>query len=164
MNKAQNKRKFSLNIIDAVLIIIALISITALIYFVSQRDIKAPQGDKECQIEYQLEIYGVRDEFVNLVSSGDRVVSVSVIDDIGEVIDVRNTEYLYKGTDKTNGKIVETPHPVLKTMIIKVSATAVKTEYGYIINGYDLIIGKETQIRVPLFTGTGVCTSITEIK
>ncbi len=164
MNKTQNKRKFSFNIIDAALIIIALVSIVSLIYFVSEKDIASASGDEQVLVEYQIEIRGVREEFVNLVNIGDKIVSVSVMENIGEVISVTNSEYIYEGTNSLNGEKVEAPHPTLKTMIIKVSATAAKTEYGYLINGHDLVIGSELQIRVPDFTGNGICTSITELK
>ena len=46
-------------------------------------------------------------------------------------------------------------------MVLTVRAEAIKTDSGYSVNGYELLIGNDMTIRTPSFTGTGICTSIT---
>ncbi len=160
MNIAPKKKKFSFNIIDAALVVIALVAIAVLIFVFNNKDIVKPQGNERVQIEYTITVSPVREEFINLVKIGDKVTNTAVMETCGEVVTVTNSDYIYEGTNDSTGEKVYTPYPGMKTMVIKIKANAAKTDYGYSVNGFDIVIGEKVSIRVPDYTGIGICTAI----
>ncbi len=81
--------------------------------------------------------------------------------DAGEIINVVYYDHLYYGKNNDTGETVTTKYPGKINMVLTVRTEAVKTDTGYSINGYELLIDGKVTIRTPDFTGTGVCTSIT---
>ncbi len=160
MNITPKKKKFSFNIIDAALVVIALVAIAILIFVFNNKDIVKPQGNEKVQIEYTVTVSPVREEFINLVKIGDKVTNTAVMESCGEVVTVTNSDYIYEGTNDATGEKVYTPYPGMKTMVIKIKANAAKTDYGYSVNGFDIVIGEKVSFRVPDYTGTGICTAI----
>ncbi len=164
MNNAGKKKKISFNIIDVLLIVIALVAASVLIFFFNNRNIVKPKGNESVQIEYTISVSPVREEYINLIKIGDNVINTSVMESCGEVLNVTNSDYIHIGTDTSTGNSVSTPVSGFKTMIIKIKATAVKTEHGYTVNGCDIVLGKDITFRVPDYTGTGKCISISESR
>lgn len=164
MNTPTKKRKLSFNFIDVALIVIALAGIAVLVFFFSKNDIVTAKGDEKIKIEYTVKISPTREEYINLIKIGDTLINTDVMQSVGEVINVTNSDYMYEGFDTSTGTPVYTPYPGMKTIVITVRADAIKTKTGYVINGYDVIIGEDMTFRVPDFTGTGVCVSISEAK
>ncbi len=164
MNNSIKKKRTAFNFIDVALIIIALVALSVLVFFLSSKDIVTPKGNEKVNIEYTVVISPVREEFINLVKIGDSVINTAVLENVGEVVTVTNSDYIYEGVDPATGGKVETPYPGMKTMVIKIRTEATKTEYGYTVSGCDIIIGEEMTLRVPDFTGSGVCTSVIEIE
>lgn len=163
MNVGQKKKKISFNLIDVILVVIALAAIAVLVFLFNNKEIVKPNGKENVKIEYTVTLSPVREEYINLVKIGDKVINTAVMENCGEVVSVSNSDYYYVGTNSETGESVSTPYPGMKTIVIKIRATATKTAYGYSVNGFDIIIGEDVSIRVPDFTGTGKCTSVTEI-
>jgi hypothetical protein len=163
MNVGQKKKKISFNLIDVILVVIALASIAVLVFLFNNKEIVKPNGKENVKIEYTVTLSPVREEYINLVKIGDKVINTAVMENCGEVVSVSNSDYYYVGTNSETGESVSTPYPGMKTIVIKIRATATKTAYGYSVNGFDIVIGEDVSIRVPDFTGTGKCTSVTEI-
>ncbi len=164
MNANPKKKKISFNFIDVALIVIALAAISVLIFLFNSKDIVKPSGNENVKIEYTVTLSPVREEYINLVKIGDKVINTAVMEGCGEVISVTNSDYYYIGTNSETGESVSTPYPGMKTMVIKIRATATKTAYGYSVNGFDVVIGEDVSLRVPDFTGSGKCTSVTELR
>lgn len=163
MNLSPKKKKISFNIIDVALIVIALAAIAVLIFVFNSKDIVTPSGKEKVKIEYTVTLSPVREEYINLVKVGDKVINTAVMENGGEVVSTSNSKYVYVGINSETGESVYTEIPTMKTMTIKIRATATKTAYGYSVNGFDIVIGEDVSFRVPDFTGTGKCTSVTEL-
>ncbi len=160
MNR-QSKKAFSFNIIDAMLIIIALLCICATIFFFTDADITNSKDDEKVILEYTVEFNPIREEFRNFLEIGDPITESSNMKEAGEIVNVIYYDHLYYGTNDETGETVSSKYPGKINMTLTVRAEAVKTDTGYSINGYELLIGNSINIRTPDFTGTGVCTSIT---
>lgn len=160
---SQKKKKIAFNIIDVILIIAVLASILALVFFLRERKIINPQNEQTVKLEYTISFSPLREEFRNLAQIGDTVVDASILENIGEIVNVSYLECRYEGINEQTGQKVYTPYPGMITMVITVRADAVKTASGYEINGHEIIIGNNVTVRVPFFTGTGTCTSISTV-
>lgn len=163
MNTPAKKRKLSFNFIDVALIVIALAGIAVLVFFFSKNDIVSTNREEKVNIEYTVRLSPVREEYINLIKIGDTLINTDIMQSVGEVTNVTNSDCLYEGYDST-GAPVYTPYPGMKTVVVTIRAEAIKTKTGYIVNGYDVVIGESMTFRVPDFTGTGVCVSISESK
>ena len=161
----QNKRKktFSFNIVDVALIVVAFIAVATLIFFFSQKDVVNTDKGDSVTLEYTLVFSPLREDFRNLVDVGSTITDALSAKELGEVVDITYSEYNYIGTDKATGSSVSTVYPGMLTMTVTVRADAVKTGSEYVINGTEIVIGKSINVRVPEFTGTGLCGSVTEI-
>ena len=163
MNVNPKKKKISFNLIDVALIVIALAAISVLVFVFNNKNVVNPKGKENVKIEYTVTLSPVREEYMNLVKVGDKVLNTAIMENCGEVISVSNSDYYYTGVNSDTGESVSTLYPGMKTIVIKIRATATKTAYGYSVNGFDLVIGEDVSIRVPDFTGTGKCTSVSEL-
>ena len=163
MNVGPKKKKISFNLIDVALIVIALTAIAVLVFVFNSKDIVSPSGKENVKIEYTVTLSPVREEYINLVKVGDKVVNTAVMENGGEVVSITNSDYYHIGINSETGESVSTRYPGMKTMVVKIRANATKTDYGYSVNGFDVVIGEDVSFRVPDFTGTGKCTSVTEL-
>ena len=152
---------FSFNIIDAALIIIALLCICATVFFFTDADITNSKGGKKITLEYTVEFDPTREEFKNLLEIGDSITEITTMKNAGEIINVVYYDHFYIGTNDETGEAVSTKDEGKIKMVLTVRAEAIKTDTGYSVNGYELLIGNDMTIRTPSFTGTGICTSIT---
>jgi flagellar basal body-associated protein FliL len=163
MNVGPKKKKITFNLIDVALIIIALVAISVLVFVFNNKNIVKPSGSEEAQIEYTVTFSPVREEYMNLIKVGDKVINTATMENCGEVISVTNSDYYYIGVNSETGESVSTQYPGMKTIVVKIRASATKTGYGYSIDGFDVVIGEGVSIRVPDFTGNGTITSVTEL-
>ena len=160
MNAQPNKKKVSFNIIDVLLIAAVLIAAVLLIFYVKNRRIVLSDSANTVEVVYQLRVSPLREEFRNLVAVGDAVTDADTLRPIGEVTNVSYSACYYTGTDRTTGAPVTSAYPgmITMTLTVKVSASATKT--GYSVGNRPLTLGDSVNFRVPDFTGTGVCTSV----
>ena len=75
MNVGPKKKKISFNLIDVALIVIALTAIAVLIFVFNSKDIVSPSGKENVKIEYTVTLSPVREEYINLVKVGDKVIT-----------------------------------------------------------------------------------------
>lgn len=163
MNSEKKKNNLSFNIIDVALIIIALSAISAIVFFLSNNRITKGSSSEKVSIEYTLQFKEIREEYKNLIEIGDTITESTKMAKIGEVINVIYTEALYSGIN-SDGETVTTPYTGRITVTVKVKTTAVKTKSGYVINGYDLFIGNDMNVRMPNYTGDAKCIAISTDK
>lgn len=161
MNSQKKKKALSLNIVDVALIIIAFIAIAALIFFFSQRDVAPADNGESVVLEYTIVFTPLREEYRNLADIGDSLTDVGTLADIGEIVDVTYSDCQYQGVNKSTGEKVYTTYTGMMTMTLTVRAEAKKTSECYVINGVELVMGNEMNVRIPDFIGNGICKTIT---
>lgn len=159
-NNSQEKKKAVFNFIDVLLIVAFLAGALSLVYFLRDRKVVISDSGETEEIIYRLEISPMREEFRNLVSIGDTVTDAVSLLPIGEVTDVSYSACYYTGLDRTTGETVKSAYPGMITMTVTVKAQASPENGGYTVNGRDLILGTDFAFRVPAFTGTGKCISV----
>lgn len=158
------KRSFSFNIVDVVLIIVAFIAVATLIFFFSQKDVVSSDKKDKVTLEYTLVFTPLREEYRNLVDVGSSLTDAESLKELGEIVDVIYAECNYEGVDPQTGEKVYTPYPGMMTMTVTVRAEAIRTGSAYTVNGSEIVIGQSLNVRIPEFTGAGLCKSVAEIK
>ena len=159
-SNSQEKKKYVFNFIDVLLIVVFLAGALSLVYFLRERRVVISDSDGTEEIVYRLEISPMRAEFRNLVSVGDTVTDAVSLLPIGEVTDVSYSACYYTGLDRTTGENVKSAYPGMITMTVTVKAQASPENGGYTVNGRELILDTGFAFRVPTFTGTGKCVSV----
>ena len=162
MNAKSNKKKLYFNFIDVILIVAVLGATLTLVYFLREKRIVTSDNSHTTAIVYQIEVSPMREEFRNLVAVGDIVVDNVTRNTIGEISNVTYSTCYYVGTDPSTGQSISTAYPGKVTMILTIKAKAAVTDIGYEINGYPLTLGDTISLRVPDFTGSGTCISVTK--
>ncbi len=158
-SKKTKGKKLALNFIDFILIAVMIISIGTLIFIFTSRNVVKSNGSQSTLIEYTLQFDPMREEFKNLVMVGDKVFDSEKLYAIGEVTDVSYSTAYYKGTDKATGAVKLSEYPGMISMTVTIRANASVAESGYSISEYGIAIGKAMDVRMPNFTGTGICLS-----
>ena len=164
----KEKRKRRFNFVDAIIIIVALVLIAALVFifaFDGMSAISAIFGKGETvTIYYAVEFSRVKDDVWDNVElkEGDEVIDSVRNYTIGKVVDqqVIKSEVI-TGDDDGNAVICE--YPGYKTVILFIAAEAQKGNYGYVIDGYELQVGKMVDASAPEFTGSGYCVALMEV-
>ena len=106
----------------------------------------------------------VREELKGKINIGDKVIDASQLYTIGEVTDVKYTNYVYTGVNREQGTLVYSDYPSHINITVTISASADISSGNYMINGvYKLSVGTYVSIRVPNFAGSGYCISIKEV-
>ncbi len=160
MNPKTNKKKIYFNLIDVLLIVLALAAAASLVFFLRERRVVTGSDSASAEIVYRVEFSPLREELRNLAEVGNTVMNADTLEVIGEITDVSYAPCVYVGTDKTTGASVSTAYPDRITMILTVKATASVTDAAYEVGGQELILGETLSIRVPDFTGSGIIVSV----
>lgn len=156
------KHRFTFNFIDVLLLMVILAAVLVLVYiFASGNSLTA---DPTVTIEYQVLINGIRNEFCGLVSVGDKVIDSVGLFEIGEVVDVSYTPYMYPMTDSATGTISLVEYPEHSDMTLTIRAEATTDTGYYYINGYTVAVGVLVSVRTPNFVEQGYCTVISEVN
>lgn len=162
-NTLPSKSKFKLNFIDIILIVIILAAVILLAYIFMSGRIES-FGDSTVQIEYEVTITGIRDEFRGFVNVGDKVIDAVKLMAIGEIVNVEYTDTVNILTSLTTGEIKYSIYPEHLDMKMTIRAEAIVSNGLYTINGYHIAVGELVSIRVPNFTESGYCTTLREVK
>ena len=160
---AVGRKKFHINFIDIILILIILLTAAILGYVILSPDIKKSSNDP-VTIQYEVEIPHLREEWKNNVEIGDSFIELTTQKRIGTVVDIRYSPEIFTGVNLPTGELVYTNYTDYLTMIITVEAEAGYGEVGYDINGYGIQIGPVIQFRVPGLCYEGACKSIDVIE
>jgi len=159
-NNGKTRKKFSLNFIDIVLILIILCAGILLAYMFSSRNTSTSESSGEIDLTYKVIVKEMRSEFKNLVSIGDKVVDSVQLFTIGTVVDVTYSPSTYTGKDVNNGKLVYSEYPDKLDMVITVKTKANVGADAYLIGGFNLGVGTKIHLRVPKFTAIGYCSAV----
>lgn len=156
---AKNKR---FNFVDAILLIIIL-AIVGIVIYTSVAPITKQMFSSSFEVEYVMQIRGVRREFNNKITEGDRVVETETLKQIGTVTRAVYSASKFVGT-ASDGRTVTSDYPGMYDVTITVRATAEMPSGMYEVNSFPITAGKTIPFRVPDFIGEAVCVSISEVK
>ncbi|MBQ8509161.1 MAG: DUF4330 family protein [Clostridia bacterium] len=162
VNTTQKKHKF--NVIDAVILVVICAVVAAAAFLLGSRNAQSEQNS--VTLEYIVEFRTIRDEFVDNINVGVKLVDASKKYSLGDVVAVTSKTATFIGTDFTSGQLVYGDYPDHSDVQITVRSNAVINDSGrYVIDGgYEMSVGATVYARMPDYTGTGYCTQIKEIK
>lgn len=165
----KNKHKF--NFVDAIIIAVVLLVVAALAFifvFGGASSLSNLFGKKETTtIYYAVEFPRLRDDFVDnsvlTLKEGTEVIDEVKNYSIGNYVYYRRNASEVIGTMKDGGTIVSA-YPGYSSVIVVVKAEAEVTPYQYTIDGYDLQVGRQVDMSIGNFAGSGYCVALSEIK
>lgn len=163
-NEATGKRAYHFNLIDAILILIAVAVIGALFYiYQSDRFSVDRTESRSADIIYEIQVTDALSEFGRLVQIGNTVIDADSGEAIGEVANVISEKVVYEG-HAPDGTPVQTVRDDLVNITVTVRAKATVAGNGTFAvgNGLELLVGKSIHFRVPDYTATGSCISLKE--
>lgn len=158
------KAKAKFNIIDILLIIIILAAAAAAVYILRNGAAASNQPNAEREIQYTVLLTNVKSRFRNNIQIGDSVTDTVKLMPIGEVTDIKAAQSTVQLEDYSEGRVVTAAIPDTYDITVTVTATATLSGGFYMIGGYQINVGTLVSLRVPDYTGTGYCTSITEAQ
>ena len=160
----KTKKKGSFNVIDLLLVLIALFVVLAMLYvFAPFSAVKNLFTAEEKTIEYTVEFIGVDKDFIDTIKKNDVVVDAVSKNHIGVVqaADYNNPYTEFEAIQKENnegleGTLVE--HPDKCNVLVTISADAKYSEGdGYRINEYRIAIGEKMSLVFPNYMGECYC-------
>ncbi len=182
----KNEKKYRFNIIDVLIILVVIAIGVVMYYYMSARNTVA--SNSEVELEYVVELKTVHKDYLDNIKIGDKAVETVREQQIGEIVDIAispayniatNTEtgemYIayYPPLDENGDTIVldgeENNQPIegreyeYYNVRVTVRDTFKRSESGYKINAFELVVGQVVYFRVPEFIGEGYCLSIKEI-
>ena len=158
--KPKGAKKF--NYVDVILLIVILVIVGVIVY-TSVAPITKQILYESYDVEYTLQIRGVRREFNNKIREGDRVVETETLKEIGTVTSAVYSPSKFVGT-ASDGRTVTSDYPGMYDVTITVRAKAETPSGMYEINSVPVTAGKTIPFRVPDYIGEAVCVSISEVS
>ena len=167
----KEKRKHKFNFVDAIIIIVALIAVAAIAFifvFGGASTFSKLFGKKETvTIYYAVEFSRVKDDLVDgnvlTIPEGAEVLDEVKNYNIGNYVYYRRNGSEVIGT-MPNGETIVSAYPGYSSVIVVVKAEAEVDGYCYLIDGYDLQVGRAMDISVSNFAGSGYCIALSEIE
>jgi len=163
----KNKRKYRFNIIDVLLLLVIVASLSGIVFLVvyDTDNIGAENNDKKVEIMYTLEARNVKSILRGKINIGDSVFKNEGKLVLGQVIDVEYTDSVYTGYDPVKKEQFEASYPGHIDMRVRISVSATVDDNGiYRVGGDMLNIGENMSVRFPFYTGEYVCISISEVN
>ncbi len=176
MNNKQKKYRF--NIIDVLIILTVLAIGVVMYYYMSARNSVA--SSLETEIEYTVELKTVHKDYVDNIKEGDHVFETVREQQIGEVVSVEISPAYNIATDTLTGEMYVSYYPEINVpedttqeyepeyeyynVKVGIKGKFKKSDKGYSINAFDLVIGQLVYMRVPEYVGQGYCIAINELE
>ena len=169
--KKQKKGHF--NFVDLTLILILLLAVGVLVYSISPISLIKKWTNRDTRnIQYEIEITNVDEEYIDLIKSNNPVMDAVTKSSLGTVTMVNKTnyvEYKPKETVLTEGETekieyslvpVEYPNKYNLNVIITVSADFSEGS-GYTVNSTRIAVGEKLALKFPDFKCEGYCVGVT---
>lgn len=157
-NKKGAKKSF-FNLFNLLTVFIVVAGLAAALYFFVLKEEPAPVAET-VDVEYIVEIKGVRDEFTDKIEDGDPIADSAGQISIGTVEEIEYARSYSYELDSSSGELVVSERPEHSDVIVTVRAKATVGETGYDINGCVINVGTPVYAKFPNFVGTGHCISI----
>lgn len=157
------KKKFSLDFIDVILLLIILCAAALLAYIFMSGGMKNEDSGVECQIEYKIQIKTLREDLKGNVNIGDTVKDASGKYEIGEVTNVTYSPYIFYSVSRDTMQVTASEYPDYVTMVVTAKADAVFKDNTYYVDDCKIYIGAGVDFRTYSFTGSGKFISLEEV-
>lgn len=177
-----NKNKHRFNIVD-VFLILALIAIVGVMYYFTVAR-NSVTSNSVVTVDYTIELKTVRADHIDKISVGDKVVETVRDQQIGEVHSVAIVPSYNMVTNGETGEMFISTYPAINEKLSEEDATVSdeellydyynvkvtirdkvkKSEKGYNVNGFDIIVGEMVYFRVPSYVGSGYCVRVNEVN
>ena len=161
--KSTKKRKIRFNLIDFLLIVIALLLVAVLVYvFLPNSVIKGFFAEDSVSIQYAIEFKGVDEAFLESIKQDDLVIDSVSKAEIGVVTAVDySTQYTELTYDEGSSTGVLSVVPNKYNVIVTITAMAdYSADTGYTIGGVRIAVGELIAARFPNFACEGYCISV----
>ncbi len=176
MNKQQKiKHARRMNLVDWLLILVALISVGVFIYFAFFSELEFfGKDEKKISVEYTVTVENVNAKIFGLtvpeentalsadfIDKGDRVYDCKDGSAIGRVTEIRYEQAMKStGAVDENGTLIYAEYPGYVNIIITISGNGIGSDGVYSINGYEIRVGSDIEFRTEGYTATGKCISV----
>ncbi len=163
VKNSEDKKRGKFNLIDLLLIIIAVLVIAVIVYvFFPNSWLGNITADDTVEIQYSLEIQGVDEAFLEKINENDNVLNSVTKSNIGTVTAVDySTQYTELKYNEQLGEGVLSVVPDKRNVIVTISAAANFTEgKGYTVNGTRIAVGEKIYVRFPDYVCEGHCISV----
>lgn len=171
---SKKKKNGRFNFVDFTLILILVLTVGVLIYLFSPISIIKKWTEKDTKnIQYEVEITNVDEEFIDLIKADTPVGDAVTKGSLGTVTMVQSTKYIeYQTVEKINNDgenttveyelvPVEYPNKYNLHVTITVSADYYKGT-GYTVNSTRIAVGDKLALKFPNFKCEGYCVEITQ--
>jgi len=159
MNTQTRKVSFRLNFFDILLIVLAVLILTAgaalLIY-------NADSADDNTVIEYTVLVKELPEEIQIYAEPGQTVVDTVKLGTIGEVVSYEIVPATYDEYNLETMALVHGEYEDLISVYFTFRSEADKDADAYRIGNLDVAVGAQVFFRTPSFTGYGFVTNVTE--
>lgn len=172
-SKAKKAKRF--NIVDLLLILIAIMLVFVLVYVFSPVSwVRSLIYNQQKTIEYTIEIRNVDEAFLDSIKENDVVIDSVTKNTIGKVSKIDDEKPNYSelqlvqtpgkdddGNDILSNKGALVEYPDKYNIVITVAATAdYAVGKGYSVNSTDIRVGEQLSLNFPNFTCVGYCIGI----
>lgn len=162
-SKKAERKKGRFNIVDLIIIIVAVVLIACIVYvFLPSNIIKGLFADKSVEIEYSVEIVGVDKNFVENIKENDNVLDGVSKAEIGTVTVSSGQpyeEFIYNVTDGSAEYVmIENKQNIIVTITAK--ASYIEGE-GYSVNGTRIAVGEKLNMVFPNYKCECYCIDLT---
>ena len=170
VRRGADRRKRKFNFLDGIIILLfILVAVFTVNFFSPSSTIIKWRSDNVKSITYTVELLGVDEDFINLISEGNAVIDSVTKHPLGSVTAVDyNTNHgeLRPNPDPTNVEGIISRFDDKFDVIVTITADATYTKgKGYFISDKQVIIGEKMYLRfLPDFVGEGYCISISEVN
>jgi len=164
--KPVKKKKGRFNLVDLLLVVVALAVAFVVVFVVDPFSINLFGGEeREITLEYTIRISNVDVAFTDNITVGNEVVDSSVKTSLGYVSSVENDiPYSEPYYDNATDTVSMKEYPGRYDIMVTVTAKAIFEDgFGYTVEGRRIAVGAQMYLMFPDFVGTGSCVSMREI-
>ena len=156
----QKKHKF--NIVDFVVVLIAfIVACVAFLWFDPFDWIQDKIAIEEKTLICVFELEGIDKSDGKTIKKDDSIVFVADGIDVGRVLEINNRQYSEWVLPEGENQMVLVKDPTKDTVYVTVELLCdYKDEIGYFLHDYQLLVGKDIEMRFPMFSSFGRCVSI----
>ncbi len=160
------KRKFTFNIIDALIIVLVLaVGLGAyLLFFRENSDAIEDAIAENVKIRYVLQVNELPAEYADNIQTGECVIDYGTHTSAGDVVAIGSEDFVYVGYDKTTGQQKLTPIKELVNLYITVEGEATMKNEMYYVNDTAVYVGRRLDMMMPDLFCAGNCISLEVIE